>query len=157
LRPGNHVAIIGNTLADRMQHFGYFEALLHDRLPKHDLVVRNLGFSGDELTLRLRSAGFGSPADHRARVKADVILAFFGYNESFGGEHGLVKFKQDLTEFIKHAQEQKYNGSSAPRLVLLSPIAHEDLNSPNLPAGKENNARLALYTRAMAEVAGQAG
>ena len=88
LKPGDHVAIIGNTLADRMQHFGYLETLLHHRFPQHQLVVRNLGFSGDELTLRLRSAGFGSPDDHLKAVQADVVLAFFGYDESFGGEGG---------------------------------------------------------------------
>jgi hypothetical protein len=37
--------------------------------------------------------------------------------------------------------------------VLFSPIAHEDLKNPDLPDGRENNERLALYTRAMAEVA----
>ena len=42
---------------------------------------------------------------------------------------------------------------SAPRIVLFSPIAHEDLGNPDLPDGKENNQRLALYTKAMADVA----
>ncbi len=37
--------------------------------------------------------------------------------------------------------------------MLFSPIAHEDLGNPDLPDGKENNQRLALYTQAMAEVA----
>src|SRR5262249_54391396 len=50
LRHGDHVAIVGNTLADRMQHDGWLEAFLHARFPNHDLTVRNLGFSGDELT-----------------------------------------------------------------------------------------------------------
>src|SRR5262245_40542142 len=61
LQPGDHICIIGNTLADRMQHYGWFETLLHARFPKHQLVIRNLGFSGDELTLRLRSMDFGKP------------------------------------------------------------------------------------------------
>ena len=82
LEKGNSIAIIGNTLADRMQHFGHFETLLQSRFAGHELVVRNLGFSGDELNLRLRSAGFGSPDEHLTAVKADAILAFFGYNES---------------------------------------------------------------------------
>ncbi len=47
---------------------------------------------------------------------------------------------------------QKYNGKGAPRIVLFSPIAHQDLKDPNLPDGQANNARLALYTAAMAEV-----
>src|SRR5205085_9265073 len=61
LRHGDHICIIGNTLADRMQHDGWLETLLHSRFPKHELVIRNLGFSGDELTLRLRSQSFGTP------------------------------------------------------------------------------------------------
>src|SRR5437868_6667875 len=61
IRPGDHICIIGNTLADRMQHDGWLETYLHSRFPKHHLVVRNLGFSGDELTLRLRSMDFGTP------------------------------------------------------------------------------------------------
>src|SRR5262249_38326685 len=49
--------------------------------------------------------------------------------------------------------KQQYNGKSSPRIVLFSPIAHEDLKSPNLPDGKANNERLKLYTAAMADVA----
>src|SRR5438445_10782011 len=48
LRAGEHVCIIGNTLADRMQHDGWLETYLQSRFPKHQLVFRNLGFSGDE-------------------------------------------------------------------------------------------------------------
>ncbi|HZY89498.1 MAG TPA: PVC-type heme-binding CxxCH protein, partial [Gemmataceae bacterium] len=179
LRRGDHVCIIGNTLADRMQHDGWLETYLHSRFPGHDLVVRNLGFSGDELSVRLRSMDFGTPDQWLAgeqpvpqpnkltntdvvrpnrleltNTKADVVFAFFGYNESFAGTAGLDKFKKDLDTFIKHTLAQKYNGKSAPRLVVFSPIAHESLLSvPNWPDGNENNKRLARYTIAMAEVA----
>ncbi|MGD9723956.1 MAG: PVC-type heme-binding CxxCH protein [Pirellulales bacterium] len=153
LQPHDQVAIIGNTLADRMQHFGHLEALVQSRFPRHELMFRNLGFSGDELTLRLRSAGFGTPDEHLQAVKADVVLAFFGYNESFAGPEGLAKFKTDLETFIQQARAQKYNGASPPRLVLFSPIAHENLRDRNLPDGAANNERIALYTKAMAEVA----
>ncbi len=153
LRPGERIAVIGNTLADRMQHDGWLETYLHSRFPRHDLALRHLGFSGDELTLRLRSASFGSPDDWLTKTKADVIFAFFGYNESFAGQNGLDKFKNDLDKLVKHTLGQKYNGASAPRLVLFSPIAHENLRDRNLPDGSENNKRLALYTAAMAEVA----
>ncbi len=39
------------------------------------------------------------------------------------------------------------------RLVLFSPIAHEDLDDSNLPDGSENNARLAQYAKAIGEIA----
>ena len=153
LRQGDHLSIIGNTLAERMQHFGALETLLAQRFPDLELVVRNLGYSGDELVTRLRSAGFGSPDEHLTRHETDVVFAFFGYNESFGDEAGLAKFQQELQDFVRHTLEQKYNGQTAPELVLFSPIACENLHDPNLPDGSENNRRIEIYTRAMAEVA----
>ena len=153
LQSGDHIAVVGNTLADRMQHDGWLETALYARFPGHNLVVRHLGYAADELTIRLRSAAFGSPDDWLTRVKADVVFAFFGYNESFAGEAGLDKFRTDLANYLKNLQKQKYNGKSPPRVVLFSPIAHEDLKDPNLPDGTANNKRLALYTKAMAEVA----
>lgn len=183
LEKGDHICIIGNTLAERLQHDGWFEAFLYARHPKHDLVIRNLGFSGDELTLRLRSQDFGTPdqwlsasapipnpkaiADKSVvrtnrfeltQTRADVIFAFFGYNESWAGEAGLAKFKKDLEGFIRHTLSQKYNGKSTPRLVLFTPIAFEDHRSPHLPTGaavEERNHRLRLYSQAMMEVAAQ--
>ena len=153
VKPGDHIAIIGNTLADRLQHDGWLESNLQARFPEHSLVIRNLGFSGDELKVRLRSDGFGSPDEWLTRTKADVIFAFFGYNESWAGKEGLDKFRKDLDAFIKHTLAQKYNGKSAPRLVLFSPIAQELPRGRDLPEAREGNERLRLYTVAMAEVA----
>ncbi len=154
---GDRICYIGNALADRMQHFGWLETLTQDRFPEKELVFRNLGFSADELTTRPRSKGFGEPDVHLNHSRADVIYAFFGYNESFAGDAGLQNFREDLDEFIDHTLSQKYNRKRSPRLVLFSPIAHEDLHDPNLPDGKENNERLALYTNAMREVAEENG
>jgi glucose/arabinose dehydrogenase len=170
LHAGDHIAIIGNTLAERMQYDGWLETLLHARFPKHDLVVRNLAFSGDEVVTRLRSKNFGTPDEWLSgkaapiggyeenrlsgtNTKADVVFAFFGYNESYAGAEGLEAFKQQMGDWIAHTLAQKYNRKSAPRIVLFSPIAHEDLHNPDLPDGRENNTRLALYTKAMGEVA----
>ena len=170
LRENDHIAIIGNTLAERLQYDGWLEARLHARFPKHDLVIRNLGFSGDEVVTRLRSKNFGTPDEWLSgkpapvggyqenrfdgiNTQADVIFAFFGYNESYAGEAGLPAFRQQLTDWITHTLSQQYNGRSAPRVVLFSPIAHEDLGNPDLPNGRDNNVRLEMYTKAMGEVA----
>ena len=162
IREGDHICLIGNTLAERMQFPGHnhWETLLHQRFPKHRLVVRNLSWSADEVALRPRADGFGTPDEHLTFSKADVVIAFFGFNESFAGEAGLPKFKEDLEAWIKHTKAQSYNGKGAPRIALVSPIAAEDLGNANLPTGeaiKEMNARLALYTKAMQEVAEKNG
>src|SRR3954468_9342816 len=83
LTKGAHVCIIGNTLADRMQHSGWVETWIHANFPDQELSFWNLGFSGAELTQRLRSENFGKPDDWLTGTKADVIFAFFGYNESY--------------------------------------------------------------------------
>ena len=109
----------------------------------------------EEGWLRDGSQGhFESPDEWITRHQADIILAFFGYNESFKGEPGLLTFKAELDAFIKHTLGQKYNGESSPQLVLVSPIAFEDLSGRfDLPDGKVENANLAMYTEAMKEVA----
>lgn len=153
LNKGDHISIIGNTLGERMQHDGWLETYLQHRFPEHELVLRNMAFSADELTVRQRSDGFGSPDEWLGKNETDVVFAFWGFNESFAGADGLEKFKQDLAEFIKHTREQKYNGESAPRIVLFTPIAFENLNTPNLPDGSEANKNIAIYAQAMREVA----
>src|SRR5437867_4291065 len=47
LRKDDHVAHIGNALADRMQHDGWLETLIYAQFPQQDLVFRNLAVSGD--------------------------------------------------------------------------------------------------------------
>ncbi|APZ92839.1 PVC-type heme-binding CxxCH protein [Fuerstiella marisgermanici] len=153
LNRGDHVCLIGNTLAERMQHFGYFETLLHAQFPEHDLVVRNLGYSADEVRFRPRSLDFGTPDQHLTMQQADVILAFFGFNESFAGPKGLPTFKAELEAFVTHTLSQNYNGEAPPKLVLMSPIAAEDTDNPHWPDGSATNENLKLYTRAMQQLA----
>src|SRR4051812_22494499 len=118
LKPGDHIAVIGNTLADRMQHSGYFEALTYEKFPKHELVFRNLSMSADEITMRPRSQDFGTPDEWLAKVQADVVFAFFGFNESFKGPEGLPKFRLDLERFIQDTRKANYSGRGPARLVL---------------------------------------
>jgi len=46
-----------------------------------------------------------------------VILAYWGFNESFKGEAGLADFKQALDEYLKHLAKADY-GKGKPRVVL---------------------------------------
>ena len=148
----DRVVFIGNTFAEQMHAFGYFETLLHSKFPDHQLQVRNMGWSADELTLMPRPKGFGDLHKYLAEQKADVIFACFGMNESFQGAEGLEQFQQDLDAFIQDLQAHQYNERSAPRIVLVSPIAHENLGG-SLPDPAEHNEHLELYTAAMAAAA----
>ena len=99
---------------------------------------------------------YETPDQWLTRLQADVVVAFFGFNESFDGAAGLDRFKAELIDFVKHTQGQKYNGRTAPVLALVSPIAFEDLSATHgTPDGNVENANLALYTAAMEDVAAQ--
>jgi len=154
--PRDRIAILGGGLADRMQHDGWLEATIQIRFPKHNLVFRNLGFTGDELSVRMRSAGFGSPEDWLNRVRATVVFAFFGYNESYAGDDGLAKFRGDLEKFVDEAGGE-FGGAQRARVVLFSPTAFESSPDRLRPKGDEQNRQLAVYTSAMADVAAKRG
>ncbi len=182
LEKGDHICIIGNTLAERMQHDGWLETYLHARFPQHDLTIRNLGFSGDEVDATgialartsappdqwlagnapIPQAGRRSPtrascnrtASRTTNTKADVIFAFFGYNESFAGEAGLPKFKTDLDSVHQAhavAEVQRQVGPAAGA-VLADRVRGPQVAEPADGDGAINK-NLELYTKAMGEVA----
>ena len=176
---GSHIILIGNNLGSRMMEFDHFETELQLRYPDNNLYVRNMCDGGNTPGFRPHSGrktpwafpgaekfqtelakpagmeGFVEyPDEWMTKHKADIIIAFFGYNESFEGAAGLANYKAELDAFIKHTLAQKYNGTSAPQLALVSPIAFENLSGKyDLPNGKTENANLLLYTQAMKEVA----
>ncbi|PQO41518.1 PVC-type heme-binding CxxCH protein [Blastopirellula marina] len=153
LKKGDKIVYIGNTLAERMQYYPRFETLLQARFPELELQVRNLGWSADEINLRPRSQDFKDHGNNLEDHKPDVIFAFFGFNESFAGPGGLEKFEKEFAEFVKESATTKYNGESAPQVVIVSPIPNEDLHSRTLPNGEANNKNIELYSAAMKKIA----
>ena len=152
LRKDDRIVLIGGGFAEREQYFGHIEAQIQALHPELNITIRNQGFMADEVRFRPRSLDFGEPDKHLTMARADVIFACFGFSESFDGPDGVETFQSELRTFINHTRQQNYSGDGAPRLVMFSPIAHEDLLDPNLPDGSDTNPNLELYTKAMAGV-----
>jgi len=152
IRPGDHVAIMGNTFADQLRVNGYLETLLLQRSPEKRVSIRNLGWGGDMLSARDRPTNF--PAEEAALIEhqTDLIIACFGMGESFAGPDGLPAFRTALETFAASHRGRKYNGKSEVRLVLVSPIAYEDLGALT-PERERRNRELADYTAAMEQAA----
>jgi putative membrane-bound dehydrogenase-like protein len=174
-----HIVLIGGNLCSRMMNFGHFETEMHLRYPEKELFIRNMCDGGDTPGFRPHSGRFSpwafpgaekfqtelanfsnsqghfeTPDQWLTRLEADLILAFFGYSESFEGPEGLDNFKGELNAFVQHTLNQDYNGESTPQLVLISPIAFQDLTDQyDLPDGKNENENLELYTEAIRMVA----
>ena len=111
------------------------------------------GNEGTVMPVALNMAGLNQDLYDQ---RADVLLLCFGMNESFRGPAGLPQFEKDLGLFIANLRANRYNGRSAPALILVSPIAHEALGG-HLPDPAEHNANLDLYTKAMRKAANANG
>lgn len=183
IRKGSRVFLLGGNLGSRMQYYDHFETEMQLRYPDSLLYFRNMcdpgsspGFRPNagrmslwafpgaekfqtELANKSGTEGhFESDDQWLTRLKADIIITFFGYSESFAGREGLENYKGELDAFIKYTLKQRYNGATAPQLAIVSPIAFEDLSSKyDLPDGKKINENLALYTAAMKDVAAKNG
>ncbi|MFT5124952.1 MAG: mono/diheme cytochrome c family protein/glucose/arabinose dehydrogenase [Candidatus Omnitrophota bacterium] len=100
------------------------------------------------------SGFYKTPDAWLTQLKPDLIIAFFGYSESFAGPNGLPLFREELEGFIKHTQASAYNGKAPAQLALVSPIAFQDVSRHyGTPDGIQENIDLALYATAMQEVA----
>jgi len=180
---GAHIALIGGNLGSRMANYGVFETEMHLRFPDKNLFIRNLCDGGDTpgfrphagrndawafpgaekfqattgLAIDSHSEGtFPKPDEWLTLLKTDLILAFFGFSESYAGPAGLPAFKAELSAFVRHTLQQRYNGHLAPQLVLVSPIAFQNLSATHdLSEGRAENTNLSLYSKAIESVAKQ--
>jgi mono/diheme cytochrome c family protein/glucose/arabinose dehydrogenase len=176
---GAHISLIGGNLGSRMMNYGYFETEMYVRYPEKSLIIRNMCDGGDtpgfrphasrnlpwafpgaekfqtEFAKKSDSEGhFDSPDQWLTNLKTDIIIAFFGFSESFDGKDNLENYKNELNAFIQHTLNQKYNGVSSPQLVIVSPTAYEDLTSlMDVPKGDSENENIWMYTQVMKEVA----
>ncbi len=183
---GERIVLIGSGMASRMVKFGHFETETYLNFPDKNLIIRNMGDEGNtpgfrphpgrdyefhfafsgakevvkkEFRVDSNSKGhFESPDQWLTRLRADTIIAFFGYNSSFDGPEGIARFKREFEGFVTHTLGMRYNGYSPPKLVVVSPNAFEKQNRDyEGPDGDAINRNLALYSKAMAEVASSAG
>ncbi len=161
LKDGDRVIFLGDRLIEGEQYHGWIELMLTTRFAGREVTFRNLGWSGDtpagdaRFGLSLLQAG-REPADEGwtqlvkqiEEAKPTVVFLGYGMANSFDGDSGLTKFKSDYRRLLD-VIEQKVLGV---RVVLLSPIAHENLGAP-WPNAAPHNEQLVAYARAVGELA----
>jgi lysophospholipase L1-like esterase len=157
LKDGDRVVLIGGTLIEREQRYGYWETALTSRWPERNITFRNLGWSGDTVWGEAR-AGFDTPKEgyerlvkHTLALKPTVIIIGYGTNESFAGEAGLPRFKAQLNKLLDDLAPSK------ARVLFILPVCEKiRLRTPNdqTSAVVQN---IHLYSRAISEIARSRG
>ena len=170
--------MIGGNLCSRMINYGHLETEIYLQHPDQRLVIRNMCDPGDTPGFRPHSGRFSpwaylgaeehhdelanfsnsqghyqTPDQWLSENQTDLLLTFFGYSESFAGPEGLDDFAKEFSGFIDHTQSQDYNGEGNPQIIVVSPLAYQDLSqSLDLPDGKTINSNLHLYAHKMKEL-----
>jgi lysophospholipase L1-like esterase len=151
LKDGDRVVLLGSTLIEREQRYGYWETALTARWPQRQITFRNLGWSGDTVWGDAR-AGFDKPSDGYQRLlgltrnlRPTVIFFCYGTNESFTGPAGLAAFEKQYAHLLDDLAPLK------ARMVLFSPTPFE--KAPALPDPATRNADLVRYRDAIKELA----
>jgi lysophospholipase L1-like esterase len=154
-RDGDRVVLVGDTLIEREQTYGFVEFVLTTHFPDRNVTFRNLGWSADTPEGQSR-VGF----DHSkppgfwfqqltnaiAQLKPTVVFLGYGMANSFAGEAAVPRFVSQMERLMDALQQNA--GPEKLRFVLLSPIPHEKLPGA-LPDPAKHNVQLAAYTEAL--------
>src|SRR5947207_8726085 len=157
LRDGDRVVLIGDTLIEREQHYGWIELALTTHFPDRNVTFRNIGWSADtpagdsRFGLSLLQAGLEPPdegwkqlREQIRQLKPTVVIFGYGMASSFAGEAGLPKFVTDMNRLMDTIQELA--GEEKVRLLILSPI-------PRLDGSKVHADNVARYSRTLRDLA----
>lgn len=156
IKPVDRIVLLGDTLIERAQSYGYLETLLTARFPDRSPTFRNLGWSGDNVFGEAR-AGFGSVEDgykqlreQIAAVKPTFLIISYGTNESHAGEAGLAAFRAGLNRLLDDLPPE------TSRIVLLGPVRQQRMPPP-FPDPAAANERRALYGKLLEQIAAEHG
>jgi hypothetical protein len=152
------IVFLGNDFFDHEIDQCYIETLLTSRFPQKNLTFRNLGYSGDNVWCDARTLCSGwdqfGPADQGferlrkllGQIKPTLVFVAYGMNESFQGQAGLEHFRDGLNRLLDMLT------AGGARVVLVSPIPHENLGPP-LPDPAAHNRDLLAYSDAIRQTA----
>ncbi len=177
LQPGDRVVLLGDSLFETERHTGALEWELNRRFPETDFTLRNLSWSGDtpagisRASFDPAKAGMDRLREHLTLAQPTVVLVAYGMAASLQeltdrsgdwslnadpdryGMMSVERFSDEMETLLKLIAE--VSGGKA-RVILVSPIPHEDLRSvgrPNSPDPAPHNVLLQKYTEALKKIA----
>ncbi|MEM9644521.1 MAG: SGNH/GDSL hydrolase family protein, partial [Planctomycetota bacterium] len=155
IEPGQRIAFVGNSTAERMNLFGHFETRLQHRFFHLSPHVRNFAWPGDEVSVRQRPGNYDKIDDPFLVDAPNLLICFFGFNESFRGDspETLKQFKVDYGNYVAEQTKRLSELGTKPRFVIVSPLAFESTGNPLQPDGELENRRLQAYANAAEEFA----
>jgi len=159
LEEGDRIVFLGNAFFERARYYGQLETALTLSWPTANVTFRNIGWSGDTVgglarTSGRRGAKFGTAeegfrtlVDHVASLNPTHLFIAYGFNESFGGQAGLVSFESELDRLLTTLDEMGIE------IILLSPLPVEDGFGASAAYVDERNDAIDAYANVIQEQA----
>jgi lysophospholipase L1-like esterase len=150
--PSDRLVLVGPTMIERMQRYGYLDTLLAQRTAGK-LQTRNLGWSGDTVfgisraVFGTQEVGFSRLVNDVVQAKPTVVLLAYGRNEALKGPAGEAAFEKQYRLLAATLVEK-----TKARLILLQPRKVEWLGPP-LPAPAAWNGNLDRYRHIIRNIA----
>jgi lysophospholipase L1-like esterase len=148
---GDRVVLLGGTLIEREQKFGYWETALTLKNAGKSVVFRNLGWSGDTVRCESRGSFGGQPEGFKKtlelvkELKPTVIIVCYGHVESFDGKSGVPKFIENTNKLLDSLKPMN------ARIVLMTPTPFQNAGATR--NADVLNAQLADYATAFKQIA----
>ena len=159
-QPKDRIALVGDTLLEREQTWGYLETAITARHPAHDLVFRNFAWSGDNPLGQSRASfDWSKPKEQWVQritreleaFEPTVLLLGYGMASSLEHPNQTRAFRDELVALIEACRAVSKKPADL-RVVLLSPMRHEAMGAP-LPDPSDHNQALVRYVRTLRALA----
>lgn len=153
----DRVILLGGTLVEREQKYGFLESALTLAAGESKHVsFRNLGWSGDTVFGHARSY-FGPPKEglerlsrHVEQIKPTVLIACYGADLPFEGLIKMPEFISGYREMLDLVRAK----SPKVRVIIIAPPPLENLGAP-LPDLTAANKKMEAVRNALKEFAGK--
>jgi hypothetical protein len=151
---GDCVVLLGSTIIEREQKFGFLETQLTLALGDKKISMRNLGWSGDDVFGTARSY-FGPPAEglerlsrHLELFKPTILATCYGDGVALDADAKITEFISGYEALLNLARSK----CPGVRFIIIAPPPFENLGAP-LPNMDKANARLAKVRDALRDFA----
>lgn len=153
-KDGDRIVLLGSTVIEREQRYGYLETMLSLALGDKNVTVRNLGWSGDTVFGDARSY-FGPPEEGLQRLSANidllkptVAILCYGTDLAHQGLGDLPNFISGYRGLLDVIREK----APEVRIVIVAPPPMETLPPP-LPDQAGANRNLSSLRDALSKFA----
>lgn len=142
------IVFLGDSITEQRNYTDMIESYVLSRFPTWNVTFRNVGWSGEQMSLYARGGYERGIQRDVLAFKPDVVLINLGMNDARDLDEGLNRYIERSTRLTRDIKK------SGARVFLLTPSPEERYEA-NQPGGSAYNNILLRYSKGLKTVAAQ--